>query len=256
MRLQFRKYQGTGNDFIMIDNRNGDIRLSDSEIIRVCDRKFGIGSDGIILLQKASQADFEMIFHNPDASKSFCGNGSRCIVQFAHDIGAAPDHGSFLAIDGLHDYRFNRDRIAIHMKDIHGIDMDGDAYVINTGSPHYIKYVSELGQINIVPEARQVRYAPRYSPAGINVNFVEENDRGISIRTYERGVEDETLSCGTGVTAAALSYACRNPGRQNVQVITQGGELNVEYIQKNNNSFTDVWLSGPAQFVFSGEINI
>ncbi|MBX7050836.1 MAG: diaminopimelate epimerase [Flavobacteriales bacterium] len=256
MHLRFRKYQGTGNDFVMIDNRDGLVKLTPDQIIHICDRKFGIGSDGVILLQRAEGVDFEMNFYNPDASQSFCGNGSRCVVLFAHDLGLVNNSGTFRAIDGIHEFSLNDDSIAIHMKDIEGISMDGDAYVINTGSPHYISYMRELDQLDILPEARKVRYHEKYKPGGINVNYIEEHGDGIQMRTYERGVEDETLSCGTGVTAAALSFAYRNPGRKSVNVTTRGGSLMVTYTQHDPERFSNIWLSGPAEFVFSGEINL
>lgn len=256
MRLQFNKYQGTGNDFIIVDNRLGLINLTDEQVKFLCDRKFGVGSDGLILLEKSAKLDFHMNFYNPDASRSFCGNGSRCVVRFAADLGLFGTAGSFSAIDGDHEFSIDQNKIAIHMRDVHGIARNHEDFVVNTGSPHYLRFVNEVDSIDIIPESRAIRYSDQYREQGINVNFIEPKDSGIHMRTYERGVEDETLSCGTGVTAAALSFAYLNPDRNSIQVSTRGGILHVHYTQLTKDSFTNIWLSGPAQFVFKGEIDL
>lgn len=256
MRLQFNKYQGTGNDFIIIDNRSGLISLSDEQVKFLCDRKFGIGSDGLILLEKSEKLDFDMNFYNPDASRSFCGNGSRCIVRFAADLGLIGASGGFSAIDGEHEFAIDQNHIVIHMSDVTGITRENDDFVINTGSPHYLRFVNDVDGVDILPESRAIRYGYKYRVQGINVNFIEPTDSGIRMRTYERGVEAETLSCGTGVTAAALSFAYLNPDRHTIQVSTRGGLLDVKYTQQAKDSFTNIWLSGPAQFVFKGEIDL
>jgi diaminopimelate epimerase len=185
--LQFFKYQGTGNDFIMIDNRDGNIQLTTEQVQQLCNRKFGVGSDGLVLIESTSEADFHMNFFNPDGSKSFCGNGSRCAVRFAQQLGVVGQEGRFLAIDGLHDFSSDEGTVHIHMRDVESVQSNDDHYVINTGSPHYIMYVNDLEHLDVVTQGRSIRYNDTFKAEGINVNFVEENEHGLSIRTYERG---------------------------------------------------------------------
>lgn len=254
--LQFFKYQGTGNDFIMADNRKGDIGLTTAQIVHLCDRRFGIGSDGIILIEKSDEADFNMNFFNPDGSKSFCGNGSRCAVRFAQKLGIVESSGTFTAIDGLHSFESNAEEVRIHMRDVHSTSTQGEHYIIHTGSPHYIIYVQNLNELDVVAEGRKIRYNDEYRAQGINVNFVQEKDNELHIRTYERGVEDETLSCGTGVTAAALSYALRHADTNQLSVVSRGGLLRVQWERPTDFSFDHIYLCGPAEFVFEGSISI
>lgn len=254
--LRFHKYQGTGNDFIMIDNLMGDFSLSNEQIIRLCDRKFGIGSDGIILIEQSNDADFYMNFYNPDGSKSFCGNGSRCAVRFAQALNIARKSGNFVAIDGHHSFESSEEIIQIHMKDVKSFSKEGSDFIIHTGSPHYIISSKNIEHLDVLVEGRKIRYSEPFKEKGINVNFVEFKDNSLHIRTYERGVENETLSCGTGVTAAALSYGILNPEINKLNVTAIGGNLTVQWSNNGDGSFSDIKLSGPAVFIYQGIIQI
>jgi diaminopimelate epimerase len=251
----FWKYQGTGNDFILIENWSGEIQLQSNQIQQLCDRKFGIGSDGLILIEKDRDSDFYMNFFNPDGSQSFCGNGSRCAVRFAQERGLVHNERiTFRAIDGMHEAKIS-DCVEIKMSDVKSIEkLSNTRYFVHTGSPHVVELRANLS-LDVVALGRSIRYDPTYAPGGTNVNFLTSlNSSQIAIRTYERGVENETLSCGTGVTACALVHASMQPDSQEVEVQTQGGALNVSY-EKAAEGFTDVWLKGPAVFVFKGEWN-
>lgn len=256
MQMEFYKYQGTGNDFIILDNRNGQYNgLSNEAINRLCNRKFGIGADGLMLLELAEGCDFKMKYHNADGKEgSMCGNGGRCLVQFAKDMGIERTHYRFLAVDGEHEAEIRQDGlIRLKMQDVTGVtDIRGDV-VLDTGSPHFIRFVDTVDHVDVFSEGTKIRYSDAYAEEGININFVEQNDNGIRIRTYERGVEDETLSCGTGATAAAIATATED-GHQTISVSVQGGSLEIEFNRINPNQFTDVWLIGPASFVFRGTI--
>lgn len=256
MNISFQKYQGSGNDFIIIDNRENHFPKNDTNLIKqLCNRRLGIGSDGLILVENDDEAHFYMDFINPDGSRSFCGNGSRCVVQYAYDNLGMEGKLQFHAIDGLHQGYSENGSIKIKMNPVSELEV-GDYYmVIDTGSPHYVQYVNDVEAIDVVSAAWDVRYNERFEQEGINVNFVERLNDAIKIRTYERGVEDETLSCGTGVTAAALSVAlAEDHWNGEVKVITRGGELSVSY-EKNGNQFSEIWLSGPAKKVFEGKID-
>ena len=256
LKISFQKYQGTGNDFVIIDNRNGDFPKNDMELIlRLCDRKIGIGSDGVILIEKDDTAEFYMDFINPDGSRSFCGNGSRCVVQYAYDNLGLEGTITFNAIDGIHEGYAEDGWIKLKMNAVSELEI-GDYYlIVDTGSPHYVQYVNDVEAIDVVSAAWDVRYSERFEKDGINVNFVERQNGAIKMRTYERGVEDETLSCGTGVAAAALSAALsEDTERGEVRVITRGGDLKVSY-KKEGKQFSDIWLSGPVKKVFEGTIH-
>lgn len=255
MKIAFFKYQGTGNDFIIIDDRNSIFPVDNQYIISLCDRRFGIGSDGLILIQKSDTADFHMEFYNPDASKSFCGNGSRCAVAFAHRIGIIDKTAHFTAIDGDHKATIDADELVeVSMKDVEGIRKIKDDFVLNTGSPHYIRFTQDLSKENIIETGREIRYSDEFKSEGINVNMVEiENDNSLSCVTYERGVEDETLSCGTGVTAIAIAANMHSNLEAPISVITKGGKLEVRFKTKDD-SYVEVFLKGPANFVYKGEI--
>lgn len=255
-RIQFHKYQGTGNDFVMIDNRQKLVDRNDLEMVRkLCDRKFGIGADGVILIENDKEVDFEMIYFNPDGSQSLCGNGSRCAVMFAASLGMIDDITTFRAIDGLHQAEIREDQVHLLMHDVKDHERKDQDFVIDTGSPHYIRYVSNLEQTDVVAEGRRVRYSDDYAEDGINVNFVQkQNDQSLSIRTYERGVENETLSCGTGCTAAALSLALSG-SKSPVQLHAMGGQLQVAF-ECSNSVFTNIYLIGPAKKVFEGDIEL
>lgn len=270
MQLKFYKYQGTGNDFVIIDDRALTFPLNDTALVRkLCDRRFGIGADGLMLLQPNPQSSYFMKYYNSDGNEStMCGNGGRCLAAFALHQQAVKGNHTFMAIDGLHEVEIEGELsssiwIQLKMQDVLSVDARPvETFVLNTGSPHYVKFISEpLSKLNVVNEAKSIRYNEEFSAQGINVNFI--NLLGlhkIAIRTYERGVEDETLSCGTGVTAAALSSAILNNlpnGTHTIDVISEGGDLKVTFTyHASNQSFSNVWLQGPATFVYSGVVEI
>ncbi len=255
MEIEFSKYQGTGNDFILIDNRQGQCdNLSQSDIQFYCDRRFGIGADGLILIQLCSDASFEMVYFNADGSQSFCGNGARCAVHFASTLGIDTRQVIFKAIDGMHSASQCGEEVRIHMQDVASVTRDGEAYVLHTGSPHYVTISDNHSSENVIQTGKSIRYNAVYQHDGINVNLLSIQENSISVATYERGVEDETLSCGTGVTACALVYAliC-DTTKQHVKVQTKGGQLEV-FWKKTETGFQDIFLVGPATFVFQGNI--
>lgn len=256
MEISFKKYHGTGNDFILIDDMDGSYKgLSIASIVNLCQRHLGVGSDGLVLLRKSEIADYNMDFYNPDGSQSLCGNGSRCAFQFAFELGYVSDEASFEAIDGVHLAKKKGSDISIRMNDVMNCEKVSDDYYINTGSPHYIQYRKDVDELEIINEAHKIRFNKRFAAKGTNVNFVKEVPGGIGMRTYERGVENETLSCGTGVTAAALSYALKNKGITIVPVNTRGGNLEVSFV-KQGELFSEIWLTGPVQFVYEGKVTI
>lgn len=257
MQLNFRKYHGAGNDFVLVDARRGLAfpRTGTALIARLCDRHFGIGADGLILLEDHEEYDFAMAYFNSDGRPStMCGNGGRCIVAFARDLGIERETYRFLAADGPHLARLlPGGEVALQMSDVAAIEAGEDFYFLDTGSPHYVRFVDDLDGVAVVADARKIRYNDRFRAEGTNVNFVHATSAGLRIATYERGVEDETLACGTGVTAAALAAAARGgaTGRQTVEVQARGGNLRVSFLRATD-GFQDIWLIGPAQFVFSG----
>lgn len=258
MKLKFYKYQGAGNDFVMIDDRENSFPISTALINRLCDRHFGIGADGLILLQNDEEHDFRMIYFNSDGNEStMCGNGGRCIIRFAKDLEAASDRMTFNAIDGLHHGVVDDKIIRLQMIDINEVE-DHDHYLfMNTGSPHHVEFVENVTAVNVVEKGRNIRNGAPYFEQGSNVNFVQVmKDNSLLIRTYERGVEDETLACGTGITAAAISaFVKKKVDTNNIQVKAIGGDLSVNF-EENNHNFVNVWLNGPAEKVFEGEIEI
>jgi diaminopimelate epimerase len=257
MQFNFYKYQGTGNDFIILDDRSRSFPVDEQLIIHLCDRKFGIGSDGLILIQTSPESDFHMEFFNPDASQSFCGNGSRCAVAFAYRIGIISNITHFTAIDGLHHASvLSPESVEVSMRDVSDLKRIEHDLVLNTGSPHYVRFTKDLMAEDMVEVGRSIRFSEEYKEEGINVNLVEVlQDDSLECATYERGVENETLSCGTGVTAMALAaheqYHIPSP----IQVLTKGGELEVRF-QKVDQKYQDIYLKGPANFVFKGEIDL
>jgi diaminopimelate epimerase len=254
--MEFVKYQGTGNDFIMVDGREGAFRGHAHVVPELCHRKFGIGSDGLIVIEESKEASFYMNFFNPDGSQSFCGNGARCAMKYAAELGIIGNTAVFAAIDGLHEGRIAGNEVHILMKKVQSVQRVGEDYVIHTGSPHLIRYTDQVESVDLLAEAKRIRYSDAYAAEGINVNFVEELPApgSLRMRTYERGVEDETLSCGTGVTAAAISYVQRHPQCRMVTVITRGGTLRVSLTVDDAGAFSDIWLEGPAQRIFEGNI--
>lgn len=258
MTIHFSKYQSTGNDFILIDNRQGLYdQLTTAQVRFLCDRRFGIGGDGLMLLNNQPGYDFLMKYYNSDGREgSMCGNGGRSIAQFAKHLDLIKDKTTFLAVDGEHEATIGeRSWVRLKMNPVRSVKKEGDHFILDTGSPHYVLPVENVQAVNVAREGAQIRYSPEFSEKGINVNFVEAKaDGSIYVRTYERGVEAETYSCGTGVTASALVGAKLNgPGKVDVQ--TLGGKLSVEFIRENEHDFDDIWLCGPAMFVFKGEIS-
>ncbi len=254
MNIPFEKYQGTGNDFILIDNRDVIFPADDLKLIRrLCDRKFGVGSDGLMLIENHPTADFKMGFYNPDGSQSLCGNGSRCAVQYAKTLGIDNDKGVFETTDGLHHYRVGEADISISMNPVSDfVKIQGHRF-IHTGSPHLIIYTENVAQTDVSGLGSKYRYHPDFREmGGTNVNFVEVlNDGTYKVRTYERGVEAETLSCGTGVTAVAIALALDKNAGSTVVMHTRGGELTV-LLSKTDQGFSNIWLKGAATHVFSG----
>lgn len=258
MMINFVKYQGTGNDFVMIDNRDMGISLEASHIEALCDRKMGIGADGVILIQNHQELDFEMVYYNSDGSQSMCGNGSRCAVQFANTLDMINGtHTNFLSTDGPHEANIEDGIIHLHLSDVSETKLlDNSELFIDTGSPHHIRFVEDANTCNVFEDGKKVRYDERYSPGGTNVNFVEIlDDNSIFVRTYERGVEDETLSCGTGVTAASIAASTKNM-KSPINIKTLGGNLKVSFDHETNGHFTNVYLIGPAEKVFEGSIDL
>lgn len=259
MQLIFYKYQGTGNDFIILDNRAKNIDLTEEEIKFLCNRNFGIGADGLMLLQLQEGYHFEMVYFNADGKQgTMCGNGGRCLVQFAKHIGIQADEYKFIAIDGEHLAQFGDNGwVNLKMKEVNGVTNNFGDFVLNTGSPHFVRPVSNVITIDVFNEGKAIRNSKDFIEQGINVNFVEQTDEdAIYVRTYERGVENETLSCGTGVTASALVFYHNENGYNRIEVTTPGGQLAVEFDKVGEANFENIWLCGPATFVFKGEIEI
>lgn len=255
MLIGFSKFQGTGNDFVMIDNRELGLKLTQQQIATICNRKFGVGGDGLILVEMDGETP-KMVYYNSDgADSSMCGNGGRCFVKFCQELGVMNETGSFLAVDGLHEFKAHADKIHLKMGDVTDIGKDTDAWVIETGSPHYIEEADVLDGLDIIEKGRSIRYSEKYSAEGINVNIVETDGITALMRTYERGVEDETLSCGTGATAVAVMLSESKNWKSPVQISTLGGKLEVAF-KKNGGKYEDVWLIGPAERVFDGEIEV
>jgi diaminopimelate epimerase len=258
MHLNFHKYQGNGNDFILFDNRDGRMgELGQERIQRLCHRRFGVGADGLMLLGHQEGYDFTMRYYNADGMPgSMCGNGARCMVRFAYDLGIHRSEYRFLASDGPHTAELDiNGTVRLRMKDVEAVESLQQDYVLDTGSPHYVRFVNNVRQQDVLKEGRSIRNSKRFSAQGINVNFVETvNDHTIFVRTYERGVEDETYSCGTGVTACALMSAHNEVGFNQVDIQTIGGRLSVEYDKMDEKTYRNIWLNGPAKFVFKGEM--
>lgn len=258
MKILFNKYHGTGNDFIMIDNRESQINRADNHIIeKMCDRHFGIGADGLILIEEDSAEDFRMRYFNADGKEaSMCGNGGRCAVAFASRLKIISEKGTFAAADGVHRASISNGIVTLGMNDTRLPEERGGYLFLNTGSPHIIVETGNCGDIDVDNRGRELRWSESFAPEGVNVNFMERYLEGtIKVRTYERGVEAETLSCGTGVTAAAIASCYGSgPGRYSVTIITRGGELRVSFTTDETRA-TDITLTGDARFVFEGIID-
>lgn len=258
LRIPFYKYNGTGNDFIMIDNRSEIFDRSNTILInQMCQRHFGIGADGLILLENEDGFDFKMVYFNSDGNQStMCGNGGRCIIRFAHDLKIISNETNFMAIDGPHLGTVNEDFISLKMQNVTHIKVDDYRCELDTGSPHYVAFKEQLPGKEFVQEAGDIRRNPPYTKEGINVNFAVVKNGSVTMRTYERGVEDETLACGTGATAVAISaFHTGKVDTKSVPVEVVGGQLNVSF-DASNKEYTNIWLTGPATFVFKGEIDI
>lgn len=258
MQIEFSKYQGTGNDFVIIDNRAGDIQLTTSQIAFLCDRRKGVGADGLMLLGVQAGYDFKMTYFNADGTEgTMCGNGGRCLTQYAFDKGICKENYSFIAIDGPHEASIAKNGwVHLKMKDVSEVEKGVDFIITNTGSPHYIQFVKDIKNLDVYGLGKAIRYNDRFANEGINVNFVEQQAGQIFVRTYERGVENETLSCGTGVTAAALLSNIDNTGTHTIQIETLGGKLAVSFNNLGNHTFENIWLMGPGTFVFNGSIEL
>jgi diaminopimelate epimerase len=260
MQVEFYKYQGTGNDFVMIDNRSDFFPKKDTKLIeRLCDRRFGIGADGLILLENDSETDFRMVYYNADGNQSsMCGNGGRCLVAFAKKLDVIENETTFIATDGLHHATIAPDAIvSLQMIDVDAINKFDNYTFLNTGSPHHVQLVDDLEHYNVKENGAAIRYGELYGKPGSNINFVKKvDDKTFSLRTYERGVEDETLACGTGATAVAIAMnAIGETNETDINLNVEGGKLVVSF-DKVGEHFTNVFLKGPAEFVFKGTIEI
>ena len=242
----------------MIDDRQQTFPISTKLINRLCDRHFGVGADGLILLQNDKEFDFKMVYFNSDGNEStMCGNGGRCIIRFANDLDVASENMTFTAIDGLHHGIVDNNVIRLQMIDVDEVE-DHDHYLfMNTGSPHHVEFVEKVDDVDVYSRGKEIRNGSPYFEKGSNVNFVEVMpDNNLRIRTYERGVENETLACGTGITAAAISAYVKNlVDKKSIEIKALGGDLSVNF-EENNHKFVNVWLNGPAVKVFEGEIEI
>lgn len=263
--MHFHKLQGNGNDFILFDNRKNTFTLNSSEVQRICDRRIGIGADGLILMNLSQKNDFEMVYYNSNGNiSSMCGNGGRCIAAYASLLGIVGKEMTFDAYDGTHKAIIesvtdmeNEWDISLQMRDVNEIEVGEGYYFLDTGSPHYVEFVEKVAEIDVAEEGKMTRESERFSPDGTNVNFVEDSENRLFVRTYERGVEQETLSCGTGVVASAIA-AFMNNGHKNIPIHTLGGDFSVTFNHKKEghyDKFTDIWLRGLVKLAFVGEIN-
>lgn len=261
--IHFYKYHGTGNDFIIINMTQNSYSLSTEQITFLCDRHKGIGADGLMLLMTSEDYDFKMKYYNSDGKEgSMCGNGGRCMLAFAHDMGIIKEHYRFIAVDGEHEGRILKEHateklVELKMSDVIKTKLLNNNYEINTGSPHYLDFREDVESLNVFEEGKLIRYSDTYKEDGINVNFIEQDENHLFVRTYERGVENETLACGTGVTAAAIASSIRQKFiHKNFDIKVLGGQLNVKFQTENGKSFHSIYLTGPTVFVFEGAINI
>lgn len=253
--ITFYKYQGTGNDFVITSDL---YELTSEQVIQLCDRKYGIGADGLIVMKKGETSDFDMMYYNADGSESFCGNGSRCAVKHAAFLGWISTECTFNSNDGVHTAIIEGDEVQLKMHDVDMVLVEDEGYMLNTGSPHYIAYTEELDELDLITAAHAIRYNDTFKEVGINVNYLESRNGVLYIRTYERGVEDETLSCGTGATAAAIAHYLEKDSslkRFSQKIQTKGGPLTITF-EKKDNVFSNIYLCGPAVQVYTGTIAI
>lgn len=258
MQITFYKYEGTGNDFVMIDNRQNIFPKNNLQLIeKLCDRRFGIGADGLILLENDSATNFKMVYYNSDGNESsMCGNGGRCITAFAKSLNVIQNKATFIATDGLHQATIlENELVNLQMKDVSEVKIESDYVFLNTGSPHHVMMVDDLENQDVKTVGAQIRYSDLYGKAGSNVNFVKQiSENHFALRTYERGVEDETLSCGTGATAVAIAMnAIGKTNSLTIKLDVEGGQLEVSF-DKVDDRYINVFLKGPATFVFEGVV--
>lgn len=263
MQIYFSKYQGTGNDFILIDNRDKTFPSENIALIeKLCDRRFGIGCDGLMLLENEKGFDFKMRYFNSDGKEgSMCGNGGRCIVAFAYHLKIIKDKTHFIAVDGEHfaEISFDKEQliVSLQMQNVNEIEKGENFYYLNTGSPHCTKFIKTHINFDTYSEGRAIRYNERFKEEGTNVNFISGEENKIQVSTYERGVEDETYSCGTGVVASCISAKLHFKTESNIFFVkTKGGNLEVCFDSKSDSKFKNIWLKGPATFVFDGKLEI
>jgi diaminopimelate epimerase len=260
MNIHFYKYQGTGNDFVILDNRLGIYNtLTNLQVKRICERRFGVGADGLMMLNTRPGYDFEMKYFNSDGNEgSMCGNGGRCLVKFASHMGIFKSVYKFIASDGEHEAEIDSDgTVSLKMNDVKRVSEYGGDFILDTGSPHYVKLVNDVNTYDVYKRGHEIRNSNGFAEKGINVNFVQQkSDHEIIVRTYERGVEDETWSCGTGVTASALVCYHNEAGYNDVTVFTKGGKLTVEYDRVDEDNYNNIFLCGPAEKVYEGDISL
>lgn len=255
--MNFYKYHGAGNDFILVDNREGFFPKNDERFIKlICHRHLGIGADGVILLENDDEHEFKMVYFNSNGrAGTMCGNGGRCIVKFASDLGViAGEECVFSAVDGTHHAIINGDQVKLEMVDVDTIDRYEEDYVLNTGSPHYVRVVNNLSAIDIYEEGFSIRHRKDFAKEGINVNFVQAKANTIEVGTFERGVEDVTMACGTGVVAAALAlHKYDNTEHTSPQIVETAGGILTVYYKMTDDGYTDIFLEGPVTRIFKGE---
>lgn len=258
MKHIFYKYQGTGNDFIILDNRDLNFPKNDTKLIKfLCDRRFGIGADGLMLLENDKSTDFKMVYYNADGNESsMCGNGGRCLVAFAKKMGVIQDSTTFVAVDGIHHARITKENlVSLQMIDVASVQVQSEYVFLNTGSPHHVQEVEELKQLDVKKEGAKIRYSHLYGQEGSNINFViQKGENNFAIRTYERGVEDETLSCGTGATAVALAmYHLGKATSNTIAIQVEGGQLQIAF-QKSENGYKNIQLTGLLNLFFKEKL--
>jgi len=254
--MKFFKYHGAGNDFVIINGITENVALDQITINNLCNRNLGIGADGLMFIKKSQNFDFEMIYYNSDGYEgTMCGNGGRCIVSFAKKLNLINNYTKFIAIDGQHEaYIDDNNIVKLKMQNVENVEVNQNYFFLNTGSPHYVEFVENLDDLNVYQLGKKIRNSQPFAPKGTNVNFAEIKDNYLKIRTFERGVENETLACGTGTVALAISYAIKNKlAKSPINITALGGDLKV-YFEKNNDFFENIWLEGPTKFVYSGEI--
>jgi len=256
--LHFYKYQGAGNDFVMLDNREGKFPSQNTALIsRLCDRRFGVGSDGIILLNQHPTYDFEMVYHNADGSLAMCGNGARCAVHLAHHLGIIGEETTFLAHDGVHQAQVAGELITMNLSEVLHIDAYEDGFFLDTGTRHFVRVLGEnqlLSDYDVMGEGKKIRYDNRFMPEGTNAIFAQKTNGQVQMRIYERGVENETLSSGTGITAVALVLAQAENMDSPITVQARGGRLTIAFERVGDGKFTQVYMTGPAVMTFEGTV--